>query len=82
MNINEYAQIVADQKEELKLINPKDLCSRKEESLFDIGSPLAQIVIGVRRSGKSTICHKVLKEKNIPYAYVNFDDLSVLMPSF
>ena len=74
MNINEYAQIVADQKEELALINPKNLCSRKEERLFDIDSPLAQIVIGVRRSGKSTICHKVLKERNIPYAYVNFDD--------
>lgn len=36
MNINEYAQIVADQKEELKLINSEDLCSRKEEKLFDI----------------------------------------------
>lgn len=74
MNINEYAQIVADQKEELELIDPKDLCSRKEESLFDIDSPLAQIVIGVRRSGKSTICHKVLKERGISYAYLNFDD--------
>lgn len=74
MNINEYAQIVADQKEELKLIDPKELCFRKEESQFDISSPLAQIVIGVRRSGKSTICHKVLKERGIPYAYVNFDD--------
>lgn len=74
MNINEYAQIVADQKEELKLIDPKDLCSRIEESQFDISSPLAQIVIGVRRSGKSTICHKVLKERGIPYAYINFDD--------
>lgn len=41
MNSNEYAQIVADQREELKLINPKDLCSRKEESLFDIGSPFS-----------------------------------------
>lgn len=69
MNINEYAQIVADQKEELELIDPKELCSRKEESLFDIDSPLAQIVIGVRRSGKSTICHKVLKERGISYAY-------------
>lgn len=74
MNTNEYAQIVADQKEELELIDPKDLCSRKEESLFDIDSPLAQIVIGVRRSGKSTICHKVLKERGISYAYLNFDD--------
>lgn len=74
MNINEYAQIVADQKEELTFIDPNALCSRKEESLFDIDSPLAQIVIGVRRSGKSTICHKVLKERKIAYAYVNFDD--------
>lgn len=74
MNINEYAQIVADQKEELNLIDPNELCGRKEESLFDIDSHLAQIVIGVRRSGKTTICHKVLKEKDIPYAYVNFDD--------
>ena len=35
---------------------------------------MAQVVIGVRRSGKSTICHKVLIEQNIEYAYVNFDD--------
>lgn len=74
MNINEYVQIVLDQKEELNFIEPQQLCSRKEEHLFDIDSSLAQIVIGVRRSGKSTICHKVLKERNIPYAYVNFDD--------
>ncbi|MDR1879490.1 MAG: ATP-binding protein [Tannerellaceae bacterium] len=74
MDINEYVRIVADQKEEMKLINPKELCSRKEEALFDLDSHLAQIVIGVRRSGKSTICHKVLKEKDIPYAYINFDD--------
>lgn len=74
MNTNEYAQIVADQREELKLIHPVELCSRQEESLFDLNSPLAQIVIGVRRSGKSTICHKVLKESGTPYAYLNFDD--------
>lgn len=52
MNINEYAQIVADQKEELNLINPSELCARREEEQFDLDSPLAQIVMGVRRSGK------------------------------
>lgn len=50
------------------------MVSRKEENLFEFDSSLAQVVIGVRRSGKSTICHKVLLEKNIEYAYVNFDD--------
>lgn len=74
MEINEYTQIIADQLAEVKLINTNDLCSRKEEVLFDLDSHLAQIVIGVRRSGKSTICHKVLKERGISYAYVNFDD--------
>jgi predicted AAA+ superfamily ATPase len=31
-------------------------------------------VIGVRRSGKSTLCHKVLLERGVRYGYVNFDD--------
>lgn len=35
---------------------------------------MAQVVIGVRRSGKSTLCHKVLLECGIRYAYVNLDD--------
>lgn len=74
VNINEYVQIISDQKSEVVAIHIKKLCSRVEESLFDLESPLAQIVIGVRRSGKSTLCHKVLKEKGINYAYLNFDD--------
>jgi predicted AAA+ superfamily ATPase len=39
-----------------------------------LNSQLAQIVIGVRRRGKSTVCHKVLKQNDINYAYINFDD--------
>ena len=35
---------------------------------------MAQVVIGVRRSGKSTICHKVLLEHGLRYGYVNLDD--------
>ena len=35
---------------------------------------MAQVVIGVRRSGKSTICHKVLLERGIRYGYVNLDN--------
>ena len=55
-----YEQILAHQKEELRIFSDKKLCTREEESLVDIDSNLAQIVIGVRRSGKSTLCHKVL----------------------
>ena len=71
---NEYTQIITDQRKEAAAINIKKLCDRKEEELFETDSPLAQIVIGVRRSGKSTICHKILKQQNIRYAYKNFDD--------
>ena len=45
-----------------------------EEDQFDLDRPLAQVVIGVRRSGKSTLCHKVLIQHQVKYAYVNLDD--------
>ena len=41
---------------------------------MNLNSKLAQIVIGVRRSGKSTMCTKHLMESGVNFAYVNFDD--------
>jgi len=79
MSVNEYAQIIADQRQEMAEIDSSRLCSRKEEALIEPDSPLAQIVIGVRRSGKSTLCHKVLKQWGASYAYVNFDDERLYM---
>ena len=67
-------EVLAEQKEELTNMRPDKWCHRMEESQFELDSPLAQVVIGVRRSGKSTICHKVLKQAHIRYAYVNLDD--------
>ena len=67
-------QILYDQKEEITSLNTSDLCRRVEEGLFDLQSNLAQVVIGVRRSGKSTLCMKVLKESGVSFGYVNFDD--------
>ena len=69
-----FEQIIAEQKEERDSLPIADWCSRADESKIDLNSPLAQIVVGVRRSGKSTLCHKVLKNSNLNYAYVNFDD--------
>lgn len=74
MDISIYRQALLDQRKEKDEIFPQNLVARREEVLFDLDSRLAQIVIGVRRSGKSSICHKVLKQNNIDYAYVNFDD--------
>ena len=67
-------QVLAEQRDEKKSYDTTTWVARREESLFELNSSLAQIVIGVRRSGKSTLCHKVLIENGINYAYANFDD--------
>lgn len=66
--------ILADQAEELELKKNLRLCYRKEEDLIDLKSTQAQVVIGVRRSGKSTLCYNALTRKGVKFAYVNFDD--------
>lgn len=67
-------QVLSEQKGEIKSYQTSRWVSRNEENLFEFESSLAQVVIGVRRSGKSTLCHKVLLEHKIIYAYVNLDD--------
>lgn len=67
-------QVLAEQKEEIKSYKPEKWVTRREESLFEFDTRIAQVVIGVRRSGKSTLCHKVLLERGIRYGYVNLDD--------
>lgn len=67
-------QVLAEQKEYVSSYHPEKWVKRSEEALFEFDSPLAQVVIGVRRSGKSTLCHKVLLEHGIDYGYANFDD--------
>ena len=52
-------QVVNEQFEELETLQDIQLCSRKEESQVDLESNLAQVVIGVRRSGKSILCYNV-----------------------
>ena len=67
-------RILSNQKQEIESVQTDILCPRKEEQDIQLNSPLVQVVIGVRRSGKSTLCKKVLKEKGVVFAYVNFDD--------
>lgn len=66
--------VLADQQEELAARAMDVLCSRKEEEWIDLQSTQAQVVIGVRRSGKSTLCYQALHHSGGKFAYVNFDD--------
>ncbi len=66
--------ILTDQQEELEARCKDYLCHREEEKLIDLQSPQAQVVIGVRRSGKSTLCFQALESADVKYAYADFDD--------
>ncbi len=66
--------ILNDQKEELEGWSENQLCSRTEAELVDLDSPQAQVVIGVRRSGKSTLCLQSLTSAKVKFAYADFDD--------
>ena len=74
MDIRELERVLLDQKEELEALRVKNFCHRTEERQIDLNSNLAQVVIGVRRSGKSTLCFNALETAKVSYAYVNFDD--------
>lgn len=74
MDKEKLKQILIDQTEELGTQSIPNLCHRKEEDLVDLNSHLAQVVIGVRRCGKSTLCKNVLKKAKVKFGYINFDD--------
>lgn len=66
--------ILSDQVQELEYKKQQRFCYREAEKYIDLNSPQAQVVIGVRRSGKSTLCFNALTRAGVKFAYVNFDD--------
>ena len=74
LDIRTLETIFRDQKAELENWSDDQLCTRAEESLVDLNSPQAQVIIGVRRSGKSTLCLQSLTNAGVRFAYADFDD--------
>ncbi len=73
----DFMRIMAEQKEERDSLPLDSYCRRSQMRELDVFSPLAQVVIGMRRSGKTVLCHQALHEAGVPYAYINFDDESL-----
>ncbi len=67
-------QVIQEQRLELQAYSEEGYCHRREERLVDVESKRAQVVVGVRRSGKSVLCYNVMKQHPGEFAYVNFDD--------
>ena len=74
MKISEIEKVLLEQQDELEVLEGEVLIHRPEEDLINLKSKLAQVVIGVRRSGKSTLCFNALRKAGVHYAYANFDD--------
>ena len=74
MNLSKIQIVLADQREILNGLLSVETCHRAEEGLINLDSKLAQVVTGVRRSGKSTLCLNVLRDSGKSFGYVNFDD--------
>lgn len=74
MNISDIEKVLLEQQDELEGLEGEVLIHRPEEDLINLNSKLAQVVIGVRRSGKSTLCFNALRKAGVHYAYANFDD--------
>lgn len=74
MKISDIEKVLLEQQDELEALEGEVLIHRPEEDLINLKSKLAQVVIGVRRSGKSTLCFNALRKAGVRYAYANFDD--------
>ena len=74
MKISDIEKVLLEQQDELEALEGEVLIHRPEEDLINLNSKLAQVVIGVRRSGKSTLCFNALRKAGVNYAYANFDD--------
>lgn len=74
IDISMIETIVEEQLEELKALADQKFCPRREEKEINFDSKMAQVAIGVRRSGKSVLCYNALTKAHIKFAYINFDD--------
>jgi len=67
-------QVVIEQQEEIVRFKSLDLIGRdKIKEILDVmDSNWIKVVMGIRRCGKSILCHQALKDRE--YGYLNFDD--------
>ena len=67
-------KIVSEQKHELERLMAQPVLLRDVMDKIDVSSQLAQVVLGMRRAGKSVVCRTALKHSGVKFGYVDFDD--------
>lgn len=78
MNKIKVKEIILEQKKEMEDLFKEKIIERKveKEASKSLKDNLIKVIIGVRRSGKSILAHRLLQNKN--YGYINFDDERLL----
>lgn len=72
--VRDLLKIIQEQKRELEELLCQPVLKRRPAEKIDVFSPLAQVVLGMRRSGKSVVCRTALKQAGVKFGYVDFDD--------
>ena len=73
--MRDYIKILQRQKANLEhLLTQKGIIDRAQCDRIDVNSAQAQIVVGVRRCGKSVLCRMALRRSGVPFGYIDFDD--------
>ena len=67
-------KILLEQQFELNRMLQTPVLNRLPMKKVDVESPLAQAVLGMRRSGKSVVCRQAMKDSGVKFGYVDFDD--------
>lgn len=78
MNKTKAKEIILEQKKEAEnILNGKTIEREVEQkAIKSLKDDLVKVIIGVRRSGKSILAHRLLR--NNDYGYINFDDERLL----
>jgi predicted AAA+ superfamily ATPase len=70
-----YVEIVNDQRIALLELMKEPVIPRRPMERIELLNPCAQVVVGMRRCGKSVLCRMALQaHPEIKYGYINFDD--------
>lgn len=75
MSKGNYIKIIENQRRELLELMKETVIPRRPMEQIHLLSPCAQVVVGMRRCGKSVLCRMALQaHPEIKYGYIDFDD--------
>ncbi len=75
MSKDTYIGIIQDQRRSLYELMEEAVVPRRPMERIELLHPCAQVVVGMRRCGKSVLCRMALKaHPEIKFGYIDFDD--------